>query len=55
MHLRITAVSFSIGFYRKHKTLEIPEVLVDKMAMDDVIIMKYGQNVKNKMLFLKLA
>ena len=59
MGLRITAVSF---FYRfLYKILKIPQELVDKMAtrsytqcMDDIIIMKFGQNVQNKILFTYL-
>ena len=56
MRLRITTVSF---FYRfLQETLEIPEVPVDKnghnFCMDDVIIMKFGQNVQNKILLTYL-
>ena len=56
MRLRIKAVSFSYRFLQK--ILKIPQVLVDKMAiilfMDEVIIMKFGQNVQNKILFTYL-
>ena len=56
MRLRITAVSFFCRFLQE--TLEILEVPVEKngqnFCMDDVIIMKFGQNVQNKILFTYL-
>ena len=52
MRLRITTVSFVYRFL--WKILKIPQTKWPNFCMDDVIIMKFGLNVQNKILFTYL-